>query len=68
MAGWFYKYETVYAGRIYEALGERALSDMTPERLRLPEEKIQRYREKARYSFDRNRRECGRLYRCRTLA
>ena len=46
MAGWFYKYETVYAERIYEALGKRELGDMTPESLRLPKEKIQRYREK----------------------
>ena len=47
MVGWFYKYETVYAERIYEALAERELGDMTPERLQVPEEKIQRYREKA---------------------
>ena len=47
MLEWFYKYETVYAERIYEALGKRELGDMTPESLQLPEEKIQRYREKA---------------------
>jgi hypothetical protein len=47
MVGWFYKYETVYAERIYEALAERELGDMTPEKLQVPEEKIQRYREKA---------------------
>jgi hypothetical protein len=44
---WFPKYETVYAERIYEALAERELGAMTPEKLRLPREKIQRYREKA---------------------
>jgi hypothetical protein len=44
---WFPKYETVYAERIYEALAERELDDMTPEKLRLPKEKIERYREKA---------------------
>ena len=44
---WFPKYETVYAERIYEALAARELGDMTPEKLRLPTEKIQRYREKA---------------------
>ena len=44
---WFPNYKTVYAERIYEALAERELGDMTPEKLRLPTEKIQRYREKA---------------------
>jgi hypothetical protein len=44
---WFPKYKTVYAERIYGALAERELGDMTPEKLRLPKEKIQRYREKA---------------------
>ena len=47
MVEWFPKYETVYAERIYEALAERERGDMTPEKLRLPTEKIQRYREKA---------------------
>ena len=44
---WFPKYKTVYAERIYEALAERELGDMTQEILRLPKEKIERYREKA---------------------
>ena len=47
MVDWFRKYETAYAERIYEALAERELGDMTPEKLRLPLEKIQRYRQKA---------------------
>lgn len=47
MVEWFPKYKTVYAERIYEALAERELGDITPEKLRLPKEKIQRYREKA---------------------
>jgi len=47
--GWFRKkpYETVYAERIYKALVDRKLGDMTPERLRLPKETNRRYREKA---------------------
>ena len=47
--GWFRKrpHETVYAERIYEALAERELGDMTPEQLRLPKETHRRYREKA---------------------
>ena len=47
MVEWLYKYDTVYAERIYEALGKRELGDVTPESLQLPKEKIQRYREKA---------------------
>ena len=47
MVEWFPKYETVYAERIYEALAKRELGDMTPEKLRLPTEKIERYLQKA---------------------
>ena len=47
MVEWFPKYETVYAERIYEALAARELGNMTPQKLRLPTEKMQRYREKA---------------------
>lgn len=43
---WFPKYTTVYAERIYEALAERELGDMTPEKLRLPVERSQGYRQK----------------------
>lgn len=44
---WFPKYETAYAERIYERLAQRERGDMTIEKLRLPREEIQRYREKA---------------------
>ena len=47
MVEWFPKYETAYAERIYERLAQRERGDMTIEKLRLPREEIQRYREKA---------------------
>jgi hypothetical protein len=47
--GWFRRKseDTVYAERIYQALVERELGDMTPEKLRLPDNVHQRYQEKA---------------------
>ena len=47
MVEWFPKYETAYAERIYEMLVRRERGDMMMEKLRLPKDKIQRYREKA---------------------
>jgi hypothetical protein len=47
--GWFRKKsnERVYGERIYQALAVQELGDLTPERLRLPEQTHRRYREKA---------------------
>src|ERR1700689_4509686 len=47
--GWFRRKsnDAVYAERIYQALVEHELGDMTPEKLRLPNNMHQRYREKA---------------------